>query len=85
MKMSVGSILALVTLIGTILVGGSNFGELRAMTNNNTLKIQEQRMRMEETAIELRRESLENMRVVAKMSADIEWIKETLRRNTNGH
>jgi len=83
MKLTVGTILAIVTLIGSILIGGANFGELRALTNGNSEKILEQRLRMQQTAIEIRRESMENMRVVAKMSTDIDWIKESIRRQFN--
>jgi hypothetical protein len=91
MKLSVGTVLAIVTLIGTILIGGANFGELRSATKTNSHTILEYRMDLERSALELRtearvnanairKESMENMRIVAKMSADIEWIKENIRR-----
>jgi len=92
MKVTVGLVLSIVTLVGTLLIGGANFGELRSATKNNAMAIQEYRydlekqftqIRMENDvrAVELRKESMENMRVVAKMSADIEWIKDNIRRN----
>lgn len=92
MKITVGVLLSIATLVGTILVGGANFGELRSATKTNAQSIQEYRFELEskaveirrentERAIELRKESMENMRIVAKMSADIEWIKDNIRRS----
>ena len=91
MKLTVGTALAIITIIGTIMVGGSNFGELRAITATNKQTILEYRLDLESKALELRqeatrnanairKESMENMRIVAKMSTDIEWIKENIRR-----
>lgn len=96
MKITVGSVLAIVTLIGTILIGGANFGELRSATKTNAQSILEYRMDLESKALqlrqeaarnaaEIRKESMENMRVVAKMSADIEWIKDNIRRRDDNN
>lgn len=83
MKLTVGSVLAIVTLVATILIGGSNFGELRSATKTNAQTILEYRLNMETQAVNLRSESMENMRIVAKMSADIEWIKDNIRRRNH--
>lgn len=90
MKITVGLVLSILTIVGTLLIGGANFGELRSATRINAQAILEARMELDKQnaqirnendsrAIELRKESMENMRIVAKMSADIEWIKEKLR------
>lgn len=70
--------LGLSTIIGTLLLGGSTFGELRSATKINAQNILEYRLNLETLAIALRKESSENMHIVAKMSADIEWIKREL-------
>ena len=86
MKLTLGMVLTGITIIGTLLIGGSNFGELRSRTKSNSDKIQEYRYELEQRtseirlendrrANELREESMENMRVVTKISTDIEWIK----------
>jgi len=90
MKITVGLVLSIVTIIGTILIGGANFGELRSATKTNAEKIQEYRydleskfvqvrMENERRSLELRKESMENMRIVTKMSTDIGWIKDNIR------
>lgn len=95
MKLTVGLVLSILTIVATLLIGGANFGELRSATKTNAQAIQEYRLDLEakfagvrhdndNRAIELRKESMENMRIVAKMSADIEWIKDNIRRRNNG-
>jgi len=80
MKLTVGAVLGIDTIVGSILIGGSNFGELRSATKTNAQAILEHRLNLETQTIALRKESMENMRIVAKMSADIEWIKDNIQR-----
>lgn len=95
MKITVGMAVSIITIVGTLLIAGANFGDLRSATKSNSEKIMEYRYELEQRtvairedndrrAIELRKESMENMRIVAKMSADIEWIKGTMRRQYEG-
>jgi len=77
-KLTVGAMLGILTIVGSILIGGSNFGELRSATRTNAKAILEHRIHLESLAIALRKENMENMRTVAKMSSDIEWIKRDL-------
>ena len=78
MKLTVGTMLGILTIVGSILIGGSNFGELRSATRTNAKAILEHRIHLEALAVALRKENMENMRTVAKMSSDIEWIKRDL-------
>ncbi len=69
-----GLILSGLTIISTLLIGGATFGDLRNSTKTNTVKIKE----FEHWEEQFRKESMENMKIVSKMSSDIEWIKTTL-------
>ena len=74
MKFSMGALLALVTIIGSILIGGANFGEVRGRMTEHASRID---------SIEKRIEGLEentfdmNKRTV-QILTDLEWIKITL-------
>ena len=89
MKLSVGTLLAIVTLIGSILIGGANFGELRSQTRTNKSYNIESRIMLENRtnavrsemvnmSADLRKENLEVLRLVSEMNADIRWIKQIL-------
>jgi hypothetical protein len=89
MRLTVGTLLAIVTLIGSILLGGAQFGDLRSSTKANQNSIFESRVlnkevakdiryEMKESNLELRRENMENLKLVAEMRADIGWIKRTM-------
>ena len=42
MKITIGTLLTIITLIGSLLIGGIHFGGLLADTTYNTVRIQEQ-------------------------------------------
>lgn len=73
MKLSIGTLLALITLIGSILIGGANFGEVRAT-------VEEQKSRM--SNLENRFTTIEdymrqNNAMLSKLANDMEWMKRT--------
>ncbi len=71
MKLSIGTLLALVTLIGSILIGGANFGEVRA-----TVEEQNKRMiMMEERFSGIEQYIRDNNAMLAKLGNDMEWMK----------
>jgi len=73
MKLSIGTLLALVTLIGSILIGGANFGEVRA-----TVTEQKERMAgLEDRFNGIEKYIQENNAMLARLSNDMEWIKRT--------
>jgi CO dehydrogenase nickel-insertion accessory protein CooC1 len=91
MRITVGLVLSIVTLIGTLLVGGSNFGELRSATKVNARMIKENREHVDKVIVIIRKEdkdrettfrkeAVEITWIIAQISADIEWVKEQLRR-----
>lgn len=74
MKFTLGTILALVTLIGSILVAGTNFGEVRGSVLGHTHRINavENRIKtIEEHIVEMNKRSI-------KIATDLEWIKVTI-------
>lgn len=74
MKLSIGTLLAIVTLIGSILIGGANFGEVRGSVNEHGKRIDsvENRVKtVEDHIIEM------NNRTI-KIATDLDWIKITL-------
>lgn len=71
MKLSIGTLLALVTLIGSILIGGANFGEVRA-----TVEEQDKRMMQIETRFTgMERYIQDNNAMLARLGNDMEWMK----------
>ena len=89
MKLSVGSLLATITLIGSILIGGANFGELRSQTASNKSYNIDSRVMFENRSVairnemstlsaSLRSENMEMLKLVAQMNSDVRWIKHIL-------
>ena len=78
MNISIPLLLAIVTLIGSILIGGSNFGDLRTQTRINSEAVVLNRERIIQLDLRLRSELLKSMEDVATMKSDLRWIKELL-------
>ena len=73
MKLSIGTLLALVTLIGSILIGGANFGEVRA-----TVEEQDKRMnQIEDRFTNIETYIRDNNAMLARLANDMEWLKRT--------
>ena len=74
MKLSIGTLLALVTLIGSILIGGANFGEVRGTVTSHTQRlcaVEDRIKTVEDHIIEMNKRSVE-------IATNLEWIKITL-------
>lgn len=73
LKTNLGIIVALFTLIGTILIGGATFGDVRGTTaaNMRAIEVQNQRFLTLEEDIKTINEQL------LVMANDLKWIRET--------
>lgn len=78
MKINITVAVGIITLIGSILVGGSSFGDLSSQTKMHAIGIEHNRERIVELDLRLRSELLKAIEHVAEMRADIRWIKEAL-------
>jgi hypothetical protein len=73
-KAKMGMIVAIVTIVGSILVGGANFGELKA-----TVAQHEIRLKAIEGQLALITENTQKISEgTARMSTDLSWIKITM-------
>ena len=75
MRLSVGTLLALITLIGAILIGGANFGAVRAIVEEQKLRIN----RLEEQYKNLNQYIRKNNTMLAGLAKDMEWMKREAR------
>ena len=80
MKLTVGTLLAIITLIGSILIGGSNFGSLRADATNNAINIIETKMELIRLKDNTREELRSTKVILANMSKKMAVIIEVLKR-----
>ena len=71
MKLSIGTLLALVTLIGSILIGGANFGEVRATVEEQKVRMS----RLEEQFTGIDQYIRDNNAMLARLANDMEWMK----------
>ena len=74
MKISMGVIVAIVTMVGSILIGGANFGEVRGNVSEHTNRLNalDDRMKTVEGVVQEM-----NSRSI-KMATDLEWIRGAL-------
>ena len=72
MKFTLGAAVAVATLIGSILIGGINFGELRGNVADHKNRLDD----LQERVRELEEEQKANVRVIN----DLEWVKRALDR-----
>ena len=76
LKTNLGIIVALVTLISTVLIGGATFGDVRGTSAANTraIEVQNQRfMALEANVREINDRSIQ-------MISDLRWIKDQMAR-----
>ena len=78
MNISLPMVFSMATLIGSILIGGSNFGDLRTQSRINSENIAINRERLVNLEIRLRSELLKSFENIATMRSDIRWIKESM-------
>ena len=78
MNISLPMIFSMATLVGSILIGGSNFGDLRTQSRINTENININRERIINLDLRLRSELLKSFENIATMRSDIRWIKESM-------
>ena len=74
MRISIGVIVAICTIVGSILIGGANFGEVRGSVNEHSRRIDSLDTRMlsiEESIMEIHARTI-------KMDTNLEWIKNIL-------
>ena len=69
-----GTLVAIVTIVGSILLGGVNFGSVKATVNQHELRLTEIGERI--TGIDDRTQSMEIM--TERIATDLSWIKLTL-------
>lgn len=80
MKITIGSILSLITLIGSILIGGIHFGGLKANVSNNSLNIVEHTKELNRVENEMIASNIETKGLISKMHEDIAVIVVILNR-----
>ena len=74
-KTNIAVIAALVTLIGSILIGGITFGDVRGATAANARAITEQRERF--NGLEINMREISNRTI--EIANDLKWLKERLK------
>lgn len=74
MRISIGVIVAICTVVGSILIGGANFGEVRGSVDEQSRRIDSLDTRMITIEEHIREISIRTV----KMDTNLEWIKEAL-------
>ena len=78
MKLTMGTLAVLSTLIASILIGGATFGDLRGAVRENTNSIEVYRNVAIESIREIRAEQREMLKVLIELQNDMKWIKHNL-------
>lgn len=80
MRFTIGSCLAIVTIIGSILIGGSTFGDLRATTETNTKTLMENRLELREMATGYEKDYRYTHEILSTIASELSVLNEVLRR-----